>query len=197
MGHAARILSAVCVFVCACAARPASGAILTPSDVLRVTFTVVPAVPTPDVMTLNLGVVQVLAAHTSRTGAMYDGNTLLGVGSTNSFGNHVGALSLSPARGWVSPTSVWNFDNPAVADFTPIQNGTLNGRIDVTIATGSMDINLANVSLGMGQGSSPNIFINSNPPPVITSVAIVPIPEPSSAAACGVVATLLARRRSR
>src|SRR5688572_20244467 len=195
MGNSARILSAICVFICACAARPAAGAILTPADVLRVTFTVVPAVPTPDVMTLGLGVVQVLAAHTSRTAAMYDGNTLLGTGSTNSFGNHVGALSLNPARSWRSPTSVWNFDNPAVADFTPIQNGTLNGRIDFTIATGSMDINLANVRLSMGQASAPNIFINSNPQPVITSVAIVPIPEPSSVTACGAAALVALRRR--
>ena len=194
MRHISRIVLFVCVLTCA-AATSLRGAILTPNDVLRVRFTVAPAAPTPDVLTLSLGIVQVLAAHTSRTGALFDGNTLLGSGSTSSFGGHVGALSLSPARSWRSPTSVWDFDFPAVADFTPIQNATIDGRVDFTIQTGAMDINLNNVRLSMGQATAPNIFINSNPQPVIASVEIVPIPEPAATMACALVGLLVVRRR--
>ena len=170
-------------------------AILSAGQVLRVTFSVTPAVPVPDVLTLNLGIVNVLAAHTSRTGALFDGNTLLGTGSTSSFGGNTGPLGLSPARSWRSATSVWNFDNPAVANFVPIQLGTANGRIDFTIQTGAMDINLNNVSLGMGLATDPNIFINSVPQPVITSVQIVP--EPSGLAALLGLVALLVGQRSR
>ena len=141
------------------------------------------------------GILQVLAAHTSRTGALYDGNALLGSGTSTSFGGHVGALSLQPARSWVSPTSPWSFDNPAVADFTVIQNGTIDGRIDFTIATGSMDINLANVRLTMGQGFSPNQALVVDPPPTIASVEIIPVPEPAAMGLAGFAAVALLRRQ--
>jgi hypothetical protein len=194
MRHISRIVLFVCVLIGA-NATGLRAAILTPNDVLQVRFTVAPASPTPDVLTMSLGIVQVLAAHTSRTGALFDGNTLLGTGSTSSFGGHVGALSLSPARSWRSPASVWDFDFPAVADFTTIQNGTIDGRVDFTIQTGAMDIDLNNVGLSMGQAIAPNIFLNSNPQPVITSVQIVPIPEPATLTACALAGLLVRRRR--
>jgi hypothetical protein len=197
MGTFARALF-VCVVISFCAAPFASAAILTSNDILRVRFTTSPgSSPVPDTMDLHLGIVQVLQAHTSRTGALFDGNTLLGSGTSTSFGGHVGALSLQPARSWRSPTSLYTFENPAVADFTTIQNGTIDGRIDFTIQTGAMDINLANVRVSMGRATGPSSQLLSNPQPVLTSVEIIPIPEP----AMGVVAlaalpALLRRRRA-
>ena len=191
MRNITRFALFTCVLICA-ATTNTRAAILSAGQVLQVFFTVAPASPVPDVITLNLGLVQVLAAHTSRTGALFDGNTLLGTGSTNSFGGNVGALNLSPARSWRSATSVWNFDNPAVANFLPIQLGTNNGRIDFTIQTGAMDINLNNISLGMGFATAPNIFINSVPQPVITAVQIVP--EPAGLAAATAISLLVLRR---
>ena len=187
----ARFALFIVALVCA-TTTTTHAAILSAGQVLQVFFTVAPAAPTPDVLTLNLGLVNVLAAHTSRTGALFDGNTLLGTGSTNSFGGHVGPLGLSPARSWRQATSLWNFDNPAVANFVPIQNGTNAGRIDFTIQTGAMDISLNNISLGMGQAIAENIFINSVPQPVITAVQIVP--EPAGLALLAAGAVLLARR---
>jgi hypothetical protein len=187
----ARFALFIVALVCA-TTTTTHAAILSAGQVLQVFFTVAPAAPTPDVLTLNLGLVNVLAAHTSRTGALFDGNTLLGTGSTNSFGGHVGPLGLSPARSWRQATSLWNFDNPAVANFVPIQNGTNAGRIDFTIQTGAMDVNLNNISLGMGQAIAENIFINSVPQPVITAVQIVP--EPAGLALLAAGAVLLARR---
>ena len=188
----ARFALFIVALVCA-TTTTTHAAILSAGQVLQVFFTVAPAAPTPDVLTLNLGLVNVLAAHTSRTGALFDGNTLLGTGSTTLFGGFTGPLSLSPARSWRSPSSIWDFDNPAVANFTPIQNGTNNGRVDFTIQTGAMDIDLNNVSLGMGQAIAPNIFINSVPQPVITSVQIVPEPA-GLVALLGLVAMLVGQR---
>jgi hypothetical protein len=177
-------------------AATARATILHAGEVLRVTFTTSPNPnPVPDVLTLGLGVVNVLQPHTARTGALYDGNTLLGVGSTTSFGGNTGQLSLNPARSWKSPTSVWNFDFPAVADFTTIANGTIQGRIDFSIATGAMDINLQNVNLGMGRATAPNIFTNTNPQPVITSVQIIPEPAWLGGAALLPLLLLVPRRR--
>ena len=194
MRNITRVALFICALVCA-TTTTAPAAILSAGQVLQVFFTVAPASPTPDVLTLNLGVVNVLSAHTSRTGALFDGNTLLGTGSTNSFGGHVGPLGLSPARSWRQATSLWNFDNPAVANFIPIQNGTNNGRIDFTIQTGAIDINLNTISLGMGQAIAENIFINSVPQPVITAVQIVP--EPTGLAACALAGTAALWRRRR
>lgn len=189
-----RVALVVCAICCIAGSAPA--AILTSNDVLRVRFTTTPgATPVPDVLSLHLGIVQVLAAHTSRTGALYDGNTLLGTGSSTSFGGHVGALSLQPARSWKSPTSVYTFENPAIANMLPIQLGTIDGRIDFTIATGSMDINLASVRLTLGQAFSPNQQLVTEPPPTITSVEIVPIPEPTVLGLVSCAALALVRRR--
>jgi hypothetical protein len=189
-----RIVAAIAALLAG--ASTAQSTVLTSNDLLLVTFTTSPgATPVPDTLTLNLGQVQVMAAHTARTGALFDGATLLGTGSTTSFGNHVGALSLSPARSWRSPTSVWNFDNPAVADFTTVANGTINGRIEFAIATGAMDINLNNVSLGMGRAFQANAFTNSNPQPVVTSVQIIPEPAALSATLPAAGGLLLSRRR--
>src|SRR5262249_46365832 len=152
-----------------CSAGNALATVLHAGEILRVTFTTSPnATPVPDELSLNLGLTNVQQAHTARTGALYDGNVLLGVGSTTSFGSVVGPPNLDPARPWKSPTSLWNFDNPANADFTSIANGTINGRIDFSIATGAMDINLANVNLSMGHASGPTVVNLSNPQPTIT-----------------------------
>lgn len=175
-------------------ASAARATILHAGEILRVTFTTTPnSTPAPDELSLNLGLTNVIQAHTARTGALYDGNVLLGVGSTTSFGNVVGPLNLDPARSWKSPTSLWNFDNPAIADFTSIVNGTINGRIDFSIATGAMDINFANVRLSMGQAQGPSIVNLSNPQPTVTSVQIVP--EPTALALLALLLPVLIPRR--
>ena len=72
MGIRAHIVLALCVMLSA--ARVAPAAVLSAGQLLRVTFNTTPGVPVPDTLSLHLGIVQVLAAHTSRTGALYDGN---------------------------------------------------------------------------------------------------------------------------
>jgi len=163
-----------------------NGDVLNEDQVLRIRFAVKgPYNVTPDVLLLNLGMVNVLAAHTSRSADLWDCATLLGTATTNSFANHVGMLSLNPANSWKSNASnPWCFDNPGLADFTPILNGMSHGIVDFTIETGEMDINLTSVNLSMIQATSCNTGIPVTPAPAISYVDIVPKllhPDPGTA----------------
>jgi len=155
--------------------RSVNGDVLNEDQVLRIRFAVKgPYNVTPDVLLLNLGIVDVIAAHTSRSADLWDCATLLGTATTNSFGNHVGMLSLNPANSWKSSTSPWCFDNPGIADFTPILNGMDHGIIDFTIETGEMDITLSSVNLTMEQATGCSSGIPVTPAPTISYVAVVP-----------------------
>jgi hypothetical protein len=80
---------------------------------------------------------------------------MLLVAVETSYGDHyAGILSLNPAETWKSPESLFTYGNPAVIDFTSIRNGSIDGRLDFTIGTGSMDIDLEQVFLLMEHASS-------------------------------------------
>jgi hypothetical protein len=145
--------------------------------VLRVHFTMpsTPA-PVPDVLELLFGIVQVSAAHGSRTAKLYNCDTLLGTATTSSFGGYVGPLSLSPANSWRQTGSMWNFDNPGdVADFSSLQNASIQGIIDFTVASGSFTLNLSNVSLLLIRATSASGGSVCNPQPQIQEVTVVPL----------------------
>ena len=150
----------------------ASADVLTPGSKLRVTFRVDIASRTPDVLLLNMGVVQVNQAYTVRSAALFDGATLLGTHSSSSFGTYTGALSLNPGDTWTSSTSPFNFDGTVVVPFSTIQNGTIHGAVEFTIQTGSMNIPLNQVNLSMWQASGPSSGTVSSPPPTVESVCI-------------------------
>ena len=153
----------------------ASADILTSDDILRVVFKVDNnwSPVAPDVMTFNFGLVDVLAAYTTRHAALYDGNTLLGTASSSSFGGHVGLLSLNPAASFAAPGSPWSFDNFTNVDFTTIVDGSIDGRIDFTLETGSMDIDLANINLSFIKASSCCGGTVVTPVPTINSIDII------------------------
>jgi hypothetical protein len=148
--------------------------VLNPGQRLRVTFTTSSsASPTPDVLLLNFGLIQVNAAYTTRSASLYNGSTLLGTHSSSSFGNYVGPLNLDPSDDFKSPTSVFTFDNPAVVSFTGIQAGTIEGVIEFSIQTGQVDIPLAQVNLTMEQATGPASGFVTSPAPIVTCVSIV------------------------
>ena len=148
--------------------------VLVSGDILRVRFTINNNFNlTPDVLKLNFGLITVQQAYGMRIAELYDGNTLLGTAQSSSFGGHVGLLNLDPSNSWKTAGSVWNFDSPGVADFGPILNGTIDGRIDFTIASGAVDIPLNQVNLSMIQATSANGGFVVTPVPTITSVEIV------------------------
>ncbi|MCP3918538.1 MAG: hypothetical protein GY711_23575 [bacterium] len=169
------MLRAACLSSLAFLSTPlASADVLTPSEVLRVEFTIDNAFNLqPNTLSLNFGIVQVLAAYTERSAALYDGSTLLGIDSKTSFGSHVGPLSLNPSNSWVTATSPYTFKNPTIVDFTTILDGTIQGRVDFTIATGAIDIPLNQVNLRLLRATGPSSGNVVTPPPTVTSVAIV------------------------
>ena len=170
------LLILVSVFV----ASPAVAEMLNAGEILRVGFTVDNnfAPEPPDVMRLNFGMINVLESFTTRNADLYDVNSLLGSASTGSFGNHVGALNLDPSNSWKTAGSLWNFDNPGIADFGPILDGSIDGRIDFFIETGTVDIPLGQVNLNFIRANGASSGIVVTPPPTVTSIAI--IPEPST-----------------
>jgi hypothetical protein len=177
MQHATPLRSAALALLASATlftATPARADVLTPSEVLRVEFAIDNNFNLqPNTISLSFGIIQVLSAYTSRSAAMYDGATLLGIDTKTSFGSHVGALSLSPSNSWVSATSPFTFKNPTVIDFTSILDGTIQGRVDFTIATGAVDIPLSQVSLWMLRATSPSGGTPVTPAPILLSVEIV------------------------
>ena len=130
----------------------------------------------PDVLLLNFGLITVIEPFTKRIADLYDGNTLLGTASSTSFGNHVGLLNLDPSNSWKAPGSPWNFDSPGTADFTTIVDGSIDGRIEFRIATGSIDIPLNQVNLTALRATGPNTGTPVTPLPTINSIQILPAP---------------------
>jgi hypothetical protein len=132
---------------------------------------------TPDVLSLHFGLTEVLAALTGRVASVYDGETLLGThdSSGDPFGNHVGLLNLDPSNVWTTPGNVYVFLDPAEVDFSSIQDGTIEGRIEYTVLTGEHDVPLQQINLRLGQGVGQASQIVVTPAPTITSIEVVPV----------------------
>lgn len=168
------LVPGIALFLAAAAPR-AQADVLTPAQILRVTFTVNPnwVGSSPDVLSLNFGIVNVLTPFTSRTAALYDGAALLGAHTNTLFGGHTGPLSLNPSNTFAEAGSPYTFLTPATVDFTTIQNGTIVGRIDFTIQTGAIDIPLNQVNISGMRANGPSSGTLVNPQPTTTSVTIV------------------------
>jgi hypothetical protein len=165
---------------------PAAADSLTAEQVLRVQFTVdnnfTPE--PPDVLRLNFGLIQVLEAFGARNARLSDCTSELGLARTTSFGTFVGLLNLDPSNSWKTPESLWNFDNPGEADFGPILDGSIRGRVDFFLDTGEVDIPLPQVNLNFIKATGPSGGIVVTPNPQIQRVEVVPKhgdPDPGQA----------------
>lgn len=191
-----RTRNIVCsIAIAAMSVSSASAALLSAGEILRVDFTVdnnFQPQP-PDVLRLNFGLINVLEAFTTRNADLYDGETLLGSASTGSFGGHVGPLNLDPSNSWRTETSLWTFDNPGIADFGPILDGTIDGRIDFFIETGQVDIPLNQVNLNFLKATGGASGFVVTPPPTITNIEI--IPEPATLGLLALGGLFVGRRR--
>lgn len=158
---------------------------LNAAETLRINFNDAPPFDnTPDVLQLHLGYVDILSPCTSLSGTLYNGQTLLGTHVSDIFALYfrynTGTLSLCPAVGWKSPASLFTYDNPAIIDFTSIQDGTINGRIDFRIQTGTMIINTNEIQIWTARADGGETSWSSLPMPVITSINVIPTPEPTT-----------------
>lgn len=166
-------LLATCALTLCALSSPVQADLLNAGDTLCVDFSVSDTLTNvPDVLHLRLGALTVNAAFTSRTATLYDGNTLLGVNTLTNFGTYVGPLALSPSNAFKSATSVYTFNSPTVIDFTTIQDGSINGHLEFTIATGQMDIDLAQVTVNLGRAISGSGLQETGPDPTLLCVSI-------------------------
>lgn len=186
MVRAKSVLIVAAILALALQATPGRAEIVTSDQVLRVQFTVdnnfTPE--PPDVLRLNFGLIDVLAALTERNARLLDCTDELGFASTDSFGGHVGLLNLDPSNSWKTEDSLWDFDNPGIADFTPILDGSIRGRVDFFPTTGEADIPLAQVNLNFVKATSPSGGIVVTPVPTVTRAEVVPMllePNPGQA----------------
>lgn len=194
--HPRLVLSAVAAALLAASPRlPAQIVTISPEQVLRIHFTVpyAPA-PSPDVLTLGLGLTSVGAAHTQRTARLWNCDYLMGTATDTSFGTYTGALSLGVANGWREVGSPYTFGNPAdVVSFSTLQNASIRGIIDFQIATGSITFDLANVSLLMIRATNSGGGSVCSPQPVIQEALLGPrlaAPSPGTANAVNTWTTL-------
>lgn len=199
--------TAVCAIVlgsAACAA-PAHGDTLTATQILRVEF-VMPDTPfpfgTPDTLIFGVDVTR-LEPFGSLSVSVFDGRHLLGTYSTSVNGEtSEGGLRL---EGWfLSPTSTYRvpvpFAPPALIDFASIAERTIEGRLELAIASGAVDIRPETVGFILGR-STPSGSAHGTPftNPVVTSTVVTaPVPEPATLCLVlsGAVAVLPRRRQT-
>ena len=168
------------LLLCACAltALGQSYATLTPERTLQIEFQarsnyIIP----PNVLYAFGGYVTILQPYTQITGSLYNGNTLLGTSTSSVGAGYTGTYSFYPIpTTWKAPGSPWNFPagDPATVDFTSILDGTINGRIDITINAGSIRFDLSKVALPVIQAAYANGGQSVPPALTVTSVRIIP-----------------------
>ena len=155
----------------------AIGATLNAGDILEVHFTI----PTPSCA--PFGACDVLGFSPHEFGAFFATNVTAQLfnGSTNLGGTYFSTSCCSPD--FHAAGSLWT--NGAVADFTAIDAGTVDGIIRMSIGTGSLTWpSTPDPTFVLGHGTGPGSSASAIDNPInVTSVSIfTPTPEPSTAA---------------
>ncbi|MBC7924089.1 MAG: hypothetical protein H7039_00380 [Bryobacteraceae bacterium] len=147
---------------------------------LRIDF-VMPAAAwplAPNTLATYGGYATIVQPHTRMTGVLYNGATVMGVSQSVYSNVRPGLYSFYPlGPSFKSPGSPYNFPRdgePAVVDFTPIWNKTIQGRLEYTIDTGNIQINLGSVALALSESAGPNYGQSIYPSPQILSVKMLP-----------------------
>lgn len=152
--------------------------LLLPERVLRIEFSTHPPFveSLPNTLYALLGDVERQAAYGGITGRLYDGDALLGA-STSTIGCcGTGVYSFDPVPvTWRSADSPWDFPagDPAVVDFTPLHDGSIDGRIDITIDAGRIALDLRAVALVFIHATSSNGGSTIPPAPGLRSVRLL------------------------
>lgn len=147
--------------------------------ILRIEFVTTPPFveSLPNVLYALLGHVERTSAYGSISGALYDGDILLGVSTSTNGCCGTGTYSFNPVPvTWRAPGSPWDFPagDPATVDFSSLHDGSIDGRIDIRIDAGRFELDLDRVSLRFIHATSSNGGSTIPPAPVLRSVRIVP-----------------------
>jgi hypothetical protein len=161
--------------------EPAPAQALTADRILRIEFATTPPFveSPPNVLVAFLGTVERVAPYNRVTGALYDGDVLLGVSTSPEGCCATGIYSFHPVPvTWKAPGSPWDFPagSPAIVDFTALHDGSIDGRIDVVIDAGRFDLDLASVGLRFIHATYANGGSTIPPAPVVRSVRIIDAP---------------------
>ncbi len=151
---------------------------LTAERVLRIEFVTTPPFveSLPNTLYALLGSGERRQAYGTMRGAIYDGSTLLGVSESSIGCCATGAYSFNPAPvTFRAPGSPWDFPagDPATVDFTSMHDGSIAGRIDITIDAGSILLDLDAVALVFIHATYANGGSTIPPAPVLRSVRIL------------------------
>jgi hypothetical protein len=185
---ASRRAIALAVLLLATTASSAQGsssnAVLTPERTLSIEFITTPPFieSNPNVLTAMLGYVNIVEPYATITGSLYDGATLLGTATSTNGAGHTGIYSFHPVPvSWKTATSPYNPDawlgpgnEPAIVDFTSLHDGTIVGRIDITIDAGRIEFDYADIGLSTMFATYSNGGSSIPPNPRITSIRLIP-----------------------
>lgn len=157
---------------------------LTPGRTLRIEFiTTPPFIETnPNVLSVQLGYVNLAAPYGRITGSLYDGEVLLGTAYSTLGAGYTGRYSFHPLPvSWKTADSPWNpwahagpGNEPAVVDFTTLHDGTIRGRMDISIDAGQIDFAYRDVGLSTTFATYTNGGSSIPPYPRIISMRLLP-----------------------
>lgn len=161
------------------------GGMLTAGRVLRIEFATTPPFveSLPNTLYALLGNGERLQPYGMMTGELYDGDVLLGVSVSSVGCCGTGIYSFHPAPvTWRTADSPWNFPagDPASVDFASLHDGSIDGRIDITIDSGSVVFDLDAVALVFIHATFANGGSTIPPAPVLRSVRILGAPPVDS-----------------
>lgn len=204
-------LIAVALLAFAAAPGMAAPLTLTPDNALVVRFTTDPSIwgsTEPDYMLAMLktpGAFNPPSNLQSLTAKLYNGNTLLGT-YVSPYTDIIGPFGGIYLGEWISSTSPnpgWAFGQATPIDFTSILNGSIDGRIVVTINSGSLQIDYPFTGDPVWQWVELTHSLTNNsgiPVGFASNISVALIPEPATASTAVLsfaILALLLRRQAR
>ncbi len=154
---------------------PASTVVLSPGEIYQLTFTTNPiAYPCPigpcDTLFISPDYVGAPVGVTIQA-QLYDGSTLLGTDLPG----------VCCAMAFVASGSLFNDLNAPVVDFTSIQNGTIQGIIDISVTGAALyDFSVSGTGLALGHATGTGTLSIDSQSLTLTSAGLL-TPEPDSA----------------
>lgn len=169
------LLPAFALLLAAAMTLPASTVVLSPGEIYQLTFTTNPiAYPCPigpcDTLFISPDYVGAPVGVTIQA-QLYDGSTLLGTDLPG----------VCCAMAFVASGSLFNDLNAPVVDFTSIQNGTIQGIIDISVTGAALyDFSVSGTGLALGHATGTGTLSIDSQSLTLTSAGLL-TPEPDSA----------------